>query len=119
MTGPRFLAESELLLTERAAAAAGYEVRRFQARDLEVVQVREAGGPWRYFAPLDSDAEAFALQVRVCMSVDVGTDRHATAKTPIAPQMREPLPAGHWREAAAAARRAIVRAAALQQGALG
>lgn len=116
MTGPRFLAEGELQLTERAAAAAGYEVRRFRARDLVVIHVRETGGPWRYFAPLDCDAEAFALQVRMCMSVDVGTDRHATAKTPIAPQMREPLPAGHWSEGAAAARLAIVKAVALVKG---
>lgn len=51
----------DLDLIEAAARAAGYEVRRYRVRELEVAHVREPGGVWRYFNPLKHDADAFAL----------------------------------------------------------
>jgi len=51
----------DLEMIESAARAAGYEVRRYRVRELEVVHVREPGGEWRYFDPLKHDADAFAL----------------------------------------------------------
>lgn len=112
MTGPRILSAEDLDLTERAARAAGFEATRFRARELEVIHIN-MGGWTRQFDPLNSLTEAFLLQVRMCMTVDVGTDSHVTAKTPLAPPAREPLGTADVLDAAAVACRAIVMAAAL------
>jgi len=53
----------DLELIERAARRAGFDVRRFHARDLEVVQVRERGGQWRFYDPLHDDGDCFRLMV--------------------------------------------------------
>lgn len=59
--------QQDLDLIEVAARAAGYEVRRYRVRELEVVHVREPGGEWRYFNPMEDDAEAFRLMVRAAV----------------------------------------------------
>ncbi|AGW94616.1 hypothetical protein N234_31710 [Ralstonia pickettii DTP0602] len=63
MSGPTVFTAMDLELIERAARRAGFEVRRFRARDLEVVQVLEPGGQWRFYDPLHDDADCFRLMV--------------------------------------------------------
>lgn len=75
MTGPLILSAEDLNLTERAARAAGFDVQRFRARDLVVIQIREPGGQWRQFDPLNDDAETFRLMV----DCDVPPSRGTTA----------------------------------------
>ncbi|AOY90541.1 hypothetical protein BKK79_00890 [Cupriavidus sp. USMAA2-4] len=60
----------DLDLIEAAGRAAGYEVRRYRVRELEVIHVREQGGTWRHFNPLADDGEAFRLAVR-CPFLDL------------------------------------------------
>jgi len=68
MTAPVIPSESDLALTEQAAHAAGFEVRRYHARDLEVIHVREPGSNWRHYDPLNDDGEAFRLMVILCLA---------------------------------------------------
>ncbi|KWR88794.1 hypothetical protein [Cupriavidus sp. IDO] len=68
MTGPVMPSELDLALTEQAARAAGFEVRRYRVRDLEVIHVREPGGSWRRYDPLNNDGEAFRLMVSLCLA---------------------------------------------------
>ncbi len=60
---------TDLELIEAAAQAAGYETQRYRVRELEVVYVREDGGEWEYFDPLQDDAHAFRLMVRMARRV--------------------------------------------------
>ncbi len=105
MTGPRILSAEDLMLTERAARAAGFEVQRFRARDLEVIQIREPGGQWRQFDPLNDDAETFRLMV------DCDVPPHPGMTSIIAAGGVVEQLANHSNRRAAC-RRAIVRAVA-------
>ncbi|MDF3837139.1 hypothetical protein P3W85_29910 [Cupriavidus basilensis] len=105
MTGPRILSTEDLNLTERAARAAGFEVQRYRARDLEVVQVREPGGQWRQFDPLSDDAETFRLMVDCDVPPIPGTTAIIAAGGAVEMISNNP-------SRRAACRRAIVRAVA-------
>lgn len=105
MTGPRILSTEDLILTERAARAAGHEVQRFRARDLVVIQIREPGGQWRQFDPLNDDAETFRLMV----DCDVPPSRGTTAIITVGGVVEQLASHSNRR---AACRRAIVRAVA-------
>jgi hypothetical protein len=62
---------TDLNLIEAAARAAGYEVRRYRVRELEVVHIG-VGDQWALFDPRRSDIDAFRLQVDCRLSVTVG-----------------------------------------------
>lgn len=101
--------KAELAMIEAAARAAGYEVRRYRVRELEVVHVG-VGDQWALFDPPRHDADAFRLQVDCRLSVAVGS-RHATATAypgGAALTLLEEI----GESPAAAARLAITRAAA-------
>jgi len=69
MTGPTIPSAGDLDLTEKAARAAGFEVRRYRARDLVVIHVREQGGQWRQYGPLTDDGDALRLAVRLGLCI--------------------------------------------------
>ena len=105
MTGPRILSAEDLNLTERAARAAGFYVQRYRARDLVVIHVREPGGQWRQFDPLNDDAETFRLMVDCDVPPQPGTSAIIAAGGVAEWISRHP-------DRRAACRRAIVRAVA-------
>ncbi|MBB3010659.1 hypothetical protein [Cupriavidus alkaliphilus] len=67
----------EIVMIEAAARAAGYEVRRYRVRDLEVVHVG-VGDQWALFDPRRHDGDAYRLLVDCKLSLRVGT-KHAVA----------------------------------------
>ncbi|QRQ86267.1 hypothetical protein [Cupriavidus oxalaticus] len=69
--------KEEIELIEAAAHAAGYDVRRFRVRELEVVHVG-VGDQWALFDPKRHDGDAFRLQIDCRLSVNVGRE-HAIA----------------------------------------
>lgn len=62
---------ADLDLIEAAARAAGYEVRRYRVRELEVVHVK-VDGQWAQFDSLRWDGDAFRLLADCKLSVRVG-----------------------------------------------
>lgn len=66
--------EAELAMIEAAARAAGYEVRRYRVRSLEVVHIG-VGDQWALFDPFRHDGDAFRLQIDCRLSVAVGATR--------------------------------------------
>jgi hypothetical protein len=99
---------NDLDLIEAAGRAAGYEVRRYRVRELEVVQAM-VNGQWAQYDPLRWAGDAWRLQVDCLMAVEVG-DAFAFARVRVgAGSLMTQEPIGD--DAGAAARRAITRAA--------
>ncbi|CAG2132380.1 hypothetical protein [Cupriavidus numazuensis] len=107
MMGPASV--EELAMIEAAARAAGYEVRRFRVRELEVVHVG-VGDQWALFDSLRHDGDAFRLQIDCGMSVIV---RRGIAMAETYPGDRAlTIMEDATQNKAAAVRLAITRAAA-------
>jgi hypothetical protein len=102
---------SDRELLERAAKAAGLRISRWREAPFECGVVKDAAGElvrtnWN---PLTDDGDAFRLAVKLMMAVYVNESLSAVdTRTEVGPWAQEP----HNGDAAAATRRAIVRAAA-------
>lgn len=65
---------TDLNLIEAAARAAGYEVRRYSVRELEVVHVK-VGDAWALFDPIRFDGDAFRLAIACNLTISTGASR--------------------------------------------
>lgn len=61
--------------------AAGYEVRRYRVRELEVVHVG-VGDQWALFDPRRHDGDAFRLQIDCRLAVMIGRENVVAYATP-------------------------------------
>ena len=107
MTNP--YTEEELVQIEAAALAAGYDVRRYRVRWIEVVHVG-VGDQWALFDPKRHDGDAFRLQIDCRLTVMVGAQNVVVSAHPGGEAITIIEPLGD--NEAAAVRLAITRAAA-------
>lgn len=73
--------ETELAQIESAALAAGYEVRRYRVREMEVVHIG-VGDQWALFDPRRHDGDAFRLQIDCHLTVATGPQRVTVSAYP-------------------------------------